>query len=166
MTITRRNFLSTSLAVVAGSPLALHGRQAAAPLRILILGGTGFLGPHVVERALARGHTVTLFNRGRTNPTRFASLEQLRGDRKSDLSALEGRSWDAVVDTSAYIPADVTRAATLLAPRVQQYQIISGGRDSAVNPGTYGPTTTNFDCDIVYENGTFIVWPEGVQTGQ
>jgi len=128
MTITRRTFLSTSLAA-AGSALIGHAGQApdraATPLRILILGGTGFLGPQIVERAVARGHTLTLFNRGRTNPGLFPSIEQLRGDRKTDVSALDGRSWDAVVDTSAYIPADVTRVATLLAPRVRHYQIVS-----------------------------------------
>lgn len=126
MTITRRDFLSASLSVaVASQRPALGRQQTPARLRILILGGTGFLGPHVVERALERGHTVTLFNRGKTNPGLFAKLEHLRGDRKTDLSALERRSWDAVVDTSAYIPADVTRVATLLAPRVTHYQIIS-----------------------------------------
>ena len=128
MSLTRRTFLSTSLAAVGGSTLALGARQdgrAATPLRILVLGGTGFLGPKVVEHARGRGHTLTLFNRGKTNPGLFPDLEQLRGDRKTDVSALEGRSWDAVIDTSAYIPADVTRVATLLAPRVKHYQIIS-----------------------------------------
>jgi len=126
MPISRRTLLSTSLALAAGSQWSLHARQAARPLRILIIGGTGFLGPHVVDRALARGHSLTLFNRGRTNPTLFAGkVEQLRGDRKTDVSALERGAWDAVIDTSAYIPADVTRVATLLAPRVKHYQIIS-----------------------------------------
>ncbi len=124
MPLTRRHFLSTALAAAAAGRLSLEARQPS-PLRVLIIGGTGFLGPHVVERLTSRGHTVTLFNRGRTNPGLFSSLEQLRGDRKTDLSALEGRSWDAVIDTSAYIPADVTRSATLLAPRVRHYQIIS-----------------------------------------
>lgn len=127
MAITRRTFLSTSLAVAAGGRSWAAAWQAATPpLRLLVIGGTGFLGPHVVERALARGHSLTLFNRGRTNPTLFAGkVEQLRGDRKTDVSALERGTWDAVIDTSAYIPADVTRVATLLAPRVKHYQIIS-----------------------------------------
>ena len=100
-------------------------------MEILVLGGTGFLGPHFVAAARARGHRLTLFNRGRSNPDRFsgeafADIEQLRGDRKTDLSALGGdRRWDAVLDTSAYIPADVTRSARLLAPRVGRYLMVS-----------------------------------------
>ncbi|KIG15982.1 isoflavone reductase [Enhygromyxa salina] len=88
----------------------------ATPLSILVLGGTGFLGPHFVDRALARGHSVTLFNRGKTNPHLYPELEQLRGDRREgDLSALEGRRFDAVIDTSGYLPAEVTATASLLA---------------------------------------------------
>ncbi len=104
---------------------------ARAPMRILVMGGTGFLGPHFVEAALARGHQLTLFNRGKTNPERFedpryAGIEQLHGDRKTDLSVLEGEQrWDAVLDTSAYIPADVTRSTRLLAPRIGQYLLVS-----------------------------------------
>ncbi|MEZ0472318.1 NAD-dependent epimerase/dehydratase family protein [Luteimonas salinilitoris] len=132
---SRREFLSAGLSAAGlfalpASVWSASGR-AAEPLRILVLGGTGFLGPHFVEAARARGHRLTLFNRGKTNPARFdgaefGDIEQLRGDRKSDLSALEGdREWDAVLDTSAYIPADVTRSAELLASRVKHYQIIS-----------------------------------------
>lgn len=95
------------------------------PLSILILGGTGFLGPHVVERALERGHGVTLFNRGRTDPQRFAHLEQLRGDRDHDLDALRGRRWDAVIDTSGYVPRHVRGPAELLADAVGQYLFVS-----------------------------------------
>ena len=132
---SRRDFLIASAASAAwlSLPSVLHAREAVAskPLEILIMGGTGFLGPHFVEIARARGHKLTLFNRGKSNPARFDGeefndIEQLRGDRKSDLSALEGnRRWDAVLDTSAYLPADVTRSAGLLAPRVEQYVVIS-----------------------------------------
>ena len=122
--ITRRTFLGTSLAVAAGTALPATTR-AAASRTVLIIGGTGFLGPHTVRRLQARGHTVTLFNRGRTNPQLFPDIEKLRGDRKTDLKALEGRRWDTVLDTSAYIPADVTRSAALLAPSVGHYVIIS-----------------------------------------
>jgi len=73
-------------------------------MRILILGGTVFLGRHVADAALARGHELTLFNRGRTNPELFPEAEKLRGDRDGDLGALEGRAFDAVVDTSGYVP--------------------------------------------------------------
>lgn len=133
--ISRRDFLAAGS--VAAAWMALPGaaravgRKSAGPLDILILGGTGFLGPHFVEAARNRGHKLTLFNRGKSNPTRFSGeefqdIEQLRGDRKSDLAALEGeRRWDAVLDTSAYLPADVKRSAELLAPRVGQYLIIS-----------------------------------------
>ena len=94
-------------------------------MSILILGGTGFLGPHVVRDALARGHRVTLFNRGKTNPHLFPELEKLRGDRRAgDLAALEGRRFDAVIDTSGYIPDHVTQSASLLADS-GQYLFVS-----------------------------------------
>ena len=79
-------------------------------MRILVLGGTKFLGRAVVEAALARGHQVTLFNRGTTNAELFPDAEKLRGDRESNLSALEGRTWDAVIDVAGYVPA-VVRAS-------------------------------------------------------
>lgn len=97
--------------------------------RILILGGTGFLGPQLVEAARARGHTVTLFNRGKTRPHLFPDVEKLQGDRDpkngEGLKALEGRSWDAVVDTSGYVPRVVRASAELLAPNVGHYVFIS-----------------------------------------
>ncbi len=124
MSITRRTFLGTSLAAAATAALPRPSR-AVAPLKVLIIGGTGFLGPHTVRRLQERGHTVTLFNRGRTNPGLFPDVEKLRGDRKTDLTALQGRTWDVVIDPSAYIPADVTRSATLLAPNVGHYLLIS-----------------------------------------
>jgi 2'-hydroxyisoflavone reductase len=83
-------------------------------LRILVLGGTKFLGRAVVDDALRRRHEPTLFNRGSTNPGLFPEAEHLRGDRKRDLSLLEGRTWDAVIDTSGYIPADVRASAQQL----------------------------------------------------
>ena len=124
MAITRREFLGTTLVAAASTALPASGR-AMAPLKVLVIGGTGFLGPHTVRRLQERGHTVTLFNRGRTNPGLFPDVEKLRGDRKTDLKALDGRKWDAVLDPSAYIPADVTRSATLLAPNVGHYLLIS-----------------------------------------
>jgi len=83
-------------------------------VRILILGGTKFLGRAIVDAALARGHEPTLFNRGETNPELFPGIEKLRGDRTADLSALKGRSWDAVIDVAGYVPAVVRRSAELL----------------------------------------------------
>ena len=76
-------------------------------MRVLILGGTKFLGRAVAEAALARGHELTLFNPGETNPELFPEAERLRGDRTGDLSALAGRTWDAVVDPSGYVPSVV-----------------------------------------------------------
>lgn len=103
-------------------------------MKVLILGGTAFLGPELVAAFRATGAEITLFNRGKTNPGLFADLEQLRGDRDPakapGLSALEaeirkGRSWDAVIDTSAYVPRIASASATLLKPAVTQYVLIS-----------------------------------------
>lgn len=107
------------------TPQAPSTDASTRPLSLLILGGTGFLGPHVVEHALARGHSISLFNRGRTDPQRFAQLEQLRGDRDHDLDLLRGRSWDAVIDTSGYVPRHVRGPAELLAGAVGQYVFVS-----------------------------------------
>jgi 2'-hydroxyisoflavone reductase len=116
---SRRRFLQGSLlAAAAGVGLGAYParrRQQLLPeeqrLKILILGGTRFLGPHVVETATERGHTVTLFNRGITNPELFPDLEKLKGDRDPDkgdgLQRLRDRSWDAVVDTSGYYPRNI-----------------------------------------------------------
>jgi 2'-hydroxyisoflavone reductase len=89
-------------------------RDPELPLRLLVIGGTRFLGRAVADAALARGHELTLFNRGATNPELFPEAERLRGDRRRDLSALAGRSWDAVVDPSGYTPADVRASAEAL----------------------------------------------------
>jgi 2'-hydroxyisoflavone reductase len=95
-------------------------------LKLLVLGGTLFLGRHIVEAALARGHEVTLFNRGRTNPALFPAAEKLRGDRDAgDLEALRGRSWDAAIDTSGYVPRVVRASAEALAGRVGHYTFVS-----------------------------------------
>jgi 2'-hydroxyisoflavone reductase len=92
---------------------------------LLILGGTGFLGPHIVDAARARGWTVTLFNRGKTAPEKFPDIETLLGDRDGKLDALRGRKWDAVIDTSGYVPRIVKDSATLLADNVGQYVFVS-----------------------------------------
>ncbi|MCE7979567.1 MAG: NAD-dependent epimerase/dehydratase family protein [Caldilinea sp. CFX5] len=94
-------------------------------MQLLILGGTVFVGRHLVEVALARGHTVTLFNRGQHNPELFPTVEKLRGDRGVDLSALAGRRWDAVIDTCGYIPRAVKMATDQLATQVDHYTFIS-----------------------------------------
>jgi 2'-hydroxyisoflavone reductase len=96
-------------------------------MRLLVLGGTKFLGRAAVEAALARGDEVTLFNRGETNPDLFPEVEKLRGDRDGDLSALEGREWDAVIDPSGYVPRVVRASAELLHGSVGHYLFVSSG---------------------------------------
>lgn len=112
---------------VAGGLLAATGvlRAATKPLDILILGGTGFIGPHMVREALGRGHSVTLFNRGRTNSNLFPELETIKGDRSNDLTGLEGRQWDVVIDNSGYMARDVRASAELLKPNIGYYLFIS-----------------------------------------
>lgn len=94
-------------------------------MNLLILGGTRFVGRHITEAALARGHTVTLFNRGQSNPTLFPNVEKLVGDRTVDLSLLQGRRWDAVIDVNGYLPRPVRAAVELLADQVTHYTFIS-----------------------------------------
>jgi len=139
MTFDRRKFLIGSLAA-AGAAACGSSKEPSKPAApapapkqadpatkksILVLGGTGFLGPHVVEYAKSRGHTITLFNRGKTRPNLFPDVEKLQGDRDGKLEALKGRTWDAVVDTSGYVPRIVKMSAELLAPSVQQYIFVS-----------------------------------------
>jgi 2'-hydroxyisoflavone reductase len=99
--------------------------RAGRSLRILILGGTGFIGPHQVKAALDRGHTLTLFNRGRTNPGLFPDLETLLGDRDGDLESLRNREWDCVIDNSGFEPEQVALSAGLLRDAVRQYLFVS-----------------------------------------
>lgn len=100
-------------------------------MRILILGGTRFLGRHLVDAALAAGHEVTLFTRGQTNPGLYPQLERLRGDRDpqndggAGLALLKGRRWDAVIDTSGYVPRVVRASAECLAEAATHYTFIS-----------------------------------------
>lgn len=94
-------------------------------MKLLILGGTMFVGRHLVEAAFARGHEVTLFNRGQHNAELFPEAEKLRGDRDGDLEALRGRRWDAVIDTCGFVPRLVRDSAQLLADAVGLYVFIS-----------------------------------------
>ncbi len=132
MHLTRRRFLG---ALAGGAGLAVCSSCERPPLRILILGGTGFVGPHQVREALARGHEVTLFNRGKTAPDMFPELETLIGDRDGELSALSGREWDVVIDNSATIPRWVRRSAELLRGSVGRYLFVS-------STGVYYPYRT------------------------
>jgi 2'-hydroxyisoflavone reductase len=94
-------------------------------VRLLILGGTGFLGRHLVDAALARGHELTLFDRGRTAPGAVRGAERLYGEREGDLAAMAGRSWDAVIDASGFTPATVATSAGALSGRVDHYAFVS-----------------------------------------
>jgi len=135
MSSSRRDFLKVSSAaggaVALGMILPDADAAPAAPqasrraLRILILGGTSFIGPPQVRYARERGHTVTLFNRGRTNPGLFPDVEKLRGDRNGDLESLKGRTWDVVIDNSASNPKWVELSAQLLKDSVQHYMYVS-----------------------------------------
>src|SRR3954471_22152575 len=132
MRATRRRFLhATALAlpVLGAAPhLAASADAGSAPpqrLRILILGGTGFTGPHQVRYALARGHKVTLFNRGRQPKAWPGEVEELLGDRNTgDLKALEGREWDLCIDNPTTLPFWVRDAGKQLRGKVQQYIFI------------------------------------------
>lgn len=133
MTMNRRYFIGASAAAASLSVIpGLSGAasdQAAKRLKILFLGGTGFLGPHTVQYALDRGHDVTLFNRGKTNSDLFPQLETIIGDRDPEvdegLSRLGNRQWDAVIDTSGYVPRIVGASGRHLADNVGQYLFVS-----------------------------------------
>jgi len=105
-------------------------------MRLLILGGTIFLGRHLVDAALARGHTVTLFNRGQHNAELFPQIEKLRGNRDGDLNTLRGKTWDAVIDPCGYFPRIVEMSARFLTDAVGHYTFISS---ISVYPGTVQP---------------------------
>lgn len=103
----------------------VFAQMQAKPLRVLILGGTGFIGPHFVEVLRARGHKLTLFNRGKRNPGLFPDIETVIGDRNESLDALKGRKWDVVVDDVAYFPAQVKKSTELLKDQVRHYIYVS-----------------------------------------
>jgi 2'-hydroxyisoflavone reductase len=126
----RREFIGTSLVALGAVAIRPAGLvRTPAPKKILILGGTGFIGPHEVRHALARGHEVTIFNRGRSAPGMFGKdVEELAGDRQSNLDALKGRRWDAVLDESASLssaPEWVKLSANLLKDSTDQYLFVS-----------------------------------------
>ena len=105
-------------------------------MKLLVLGGTKFLGRATVEAALARGHEVTLFNRGQTNADLFPEAERLQGDREHDLAPLSGRTWDAVVDTSGYVPGVVRASAEQLVDSTGFYLFVSSVSAYADRSGT------------------------------
>jgi len=130
----RRNFIRNS--ALAGAALGLSGPAfslaaagpitvASRPMNVLVLGGTGFIGPPMVEYLLARGHKVTIFNRGQSNTDLFPDVEKLVGDRNDDLEALKGREWDVVFDNHATLPRWVRQTAELLQGSVGRYIHVS-----------------------------------------
>ncbi len=128
---TRRQFIKLAAAVGGAFGLGirstkLFAEKSVKPLRILILGGTGFTGPYQVRYALSRGHRVTTFNRGKTHPGELPNeVEQLVGDRNGQLDALKGRNWDVVIDNPTTLPAWVCDAAQILKGNVERYVFIS-----------------------------------------
>ncbi len=142
MTTTRRDFIRTTAAIggaigigivpsIGGAVQAQAAAQppvkrAPKPLRILILGGTGFIGPHQVRYAQQRGHVVTLFNRGRTNPGLFPDVQKLEGDRAvGNYESLKGKQWDVVIDNPTTLPRWVRQAGEVLKGHAGQYVFIS-----------------------------------------
>lgn len=136
-------------------------------MRILILGGTGFIGPHMVDYALSRGHSVTLFNRGRTNAHLFPEVERLVGDRNGDVSALEGREWDVVLDNNATLPSWVRRTAQLLKDSAEHYIHVStisvyANASFAVKPErTVAPGSPEEEARRIREDSELVVLPAG-----
>lgn len=158
-------------------------------VKLLVLGGTLFLGRHIVEAALRRGFRVTTFTRGQTNPDLFPAAEKLRGDRDGDLTALRQRTWDAVVDTSAYRPRQAVTTSAALRNTVGRYVFIStasvyiafpsGGAaeasavhvppddpDVTVHPETYGPLKVGCERAVIgaFGNRALVIRP-GVLAG-
>jgi nucleoside-diphosphate-sugar epimerase len=131
MKSTRREFTKLSAATagafaLSGTSASLFAEKTAKPMRILILGGTGFTGPYQVQYALSRGHKVTTFNRGKTHPGELPNeVEQLIGDRNGKLEALKDRQWDVVIDNPTSLPAWVRDAAQILKGNVEGYVFIS-----------------------------------------
>jgi len=107
------------------SPRPVTSQKAPSSLRLLILGGTGFIGPHEVRYAVSRGHTVTVFNRGRRQANLPTEVEHLQGDRNGQLDALKGRAWEVCIDNPTTMPKWVRDVAAILKKNVRQYVFIS-----------------------------------------
>src|SRR5206468_10904613 len=129
MKTSRRRFIKVSAAgafALSRGTRTLLAANAVKPLRILILGGTGFTGPCQVKYGLSRGHKVTVFNRGKTHPDELPrEAEQLIGDRNGQLDALKGRKWDVCIDIPTTLPVWVRDAAQILKGNVDRYVFIS-----------------------------------------
>jgi 2'-hydroxyisoflavone reductase len=136
-------------------------------MKILIIGGTKFLGRHLVNAALKNGHEVTLFNRGRKySDDEIETVEQIHGDRNSDLDKLDGRRWDAVIDTCGYLPQTVKMSAEFLRDAVNQYVFISSGSVYAdVSRPNYDETTKIAQLNEQQKKEVEKIDPKGELTG-
>src|SRR2546427_12436813 len=158
----RRRFIKISTATALASRVtatSLFAEKTPTPLRILILGGTGFTGPFQVQYALSRGHKVTVFNRGKTHPGELPKeAEQLLGDRNGQLDALKGRKWDVVVDIPTTLPVWVRDAAQILKGNVDRYVFISTisvfSDNSKPNMDENGPLAEYKGADAMSETQT------------
>jgi 2'-hydroxyisoflavone reductase len=121
----RRTLLALAGAGAASLALPTWAAAKPKPLKILILGGTRFIGLHMTALALERGHTLTFFNRGKTKTDRYPEIERIKGDRNGEIDGLKDREWDVVIDNSGYVPRHVRLSAELLAPKVKQYVFVS-----------------------------------------
>ena len=143
--MNRRRFIQmcSATALVSNTTSSLFAEKTPAPLRILILGGTGFTGPYQVRYALSRGHKVTTFNRGKSHPGELPNeVEQLIGDRNGQLDALNGRQWDVVIDNPTTLSVWVRDAAQILKGNVDRYvftSTISVYPDSKTGPDENAP---------------------------
>jgi 2'-hydroxyisoflavone reductase len=192
MVHTRRDFLNSTLSAAAllaasagAQPLSPQAEKKPAEkksgkgLSILVFGGTGFIGPALVEYAKSRGHTLTLFNRGKTNADLFPDVERLKGDRDPSkdegLKALEGdRKWDVVIDDTGYFPRHVGTAAEMLASRIGHYIYISsiscyakldqvGGDETAELAKLEDPTVENMGKDGSFYGGLKVLCEQAVE---
>jgi 2'-hydroxyisoflavone reductase len=172
MSTTRRHFIKVSAAAGAtvafvARPTSLLAEAAVKPMRILILGGTGFTGPYQVRYAMSRGHKVTTFNRGKTHPGELPNeVEQLIGDRNGKLDALKDRQWDVVIDNPTTLPAWVRDAAQILKGNVDRYvftSTISVYEDSKKGPDENAPLQ-NYDGSDPYKETLEAMKASGFKT--
>ncbi len=148
---TRRDLLKIGTGAVASAALTPVLAAEAKPKTLLILGGTGFIGPHLTQEALRLGWQVTHFNRGKREAEGVPGVETLLGDRKGQLDALRGRTWDVVIDNTGYIPKFVKLSADLLAPNTGYCLFVSSisAYASFAKPNDEGaPTGKLADLDI------------------
>lgn len=131
-------------------------------MKILIIGGTIFLGRHLVEAALEKGHEVTMFNRGWHNADLYPQAEKLRGNRASELSALRGKSWDAAIDTCGYVPSVVRKSAEFLRDAVEHYTFVS----SCSAYGNFDPNGSDENSPVAEITDEQIEEAERLDTGE